>query len=214
MSKMYADIKRIVDEDISNRVNQIDVILEAITNAIHANATEINCFFNSSDTLLKLESSNIFTKKIDTIKVTDNGDGMNDLNYASFINYRTDYKKSLGCKGVGRFVFLKVYNYAHYTSRLMNEGEERKFKFDVNFDTENISKTPLKVKENYTEIILNSISLSYLNPERNIDRRIEMDIPTIKEKVLLHLIPTLFFYKKKGKNITITLIDCTTEEKV
>ena len=102
MSKMYADIKRIVDEDISNRVNQIDVILEAITNAIHANATEINCFFNSSDTLLKLESSNIFTKKIDTIKVTDNGDGMNDLNYASFINYRTDYKKSLGCKGVGR----------------------------------------------------------------------------------------------------------------
>lgn len=41
MSKMYAEIKRIVDEDISPRMTQIDVINEAITNAIHADATEI-----------------------------------------------------------------------------------------------------------------------------------------------------------------------------
>lgn len=91
MSKMFAEIKRIVDEDISNRVNQIDVILEAITNAIHANATEINCYFSSSDNPLNPEDTTIFSKKIDSIKVTDNGDGMNDLNYGSFINYRTDY---------------------------------------------------------------------------------------------------------------------------
>lgn len=37
MSKMFADIKRIVDEDISNRVNQIDVIFETDTNAVNAN---------------------------------------------------------------------------------------------------------------------------------------------------------------------------------
>jgi hypothetical protein len=49
MSKMFADIKRIVDEDISNRVNQIDVILEAITNAIHANATEILLLLHTAE---------------------------------------------------------------------------------------------------------------------------------------------------------------------
>jgi len=210
---MFADIKRIVDEDISSRVNQIDVILEAITNAIHANATEINCYFGSYDNPLNPEDSNIFTKKIDTIKVTDNGDGMNDLNYGSFINYRTDYKKALGCKGVGRFVFLKVYNNAHYISRLAKEKEERSFKFDIDFDTENINKNPFEIENNYTEIFLNSISINYLNPERHVDRRIEMDLPSIKDRVLLHLIPTLFFYKKKGKNITITFIDSTTETK-
>lgn len=208
---MFAEIKRIVDEDISIRVNQIDVILEAITNAIHANATEINCYFNSFDNPIKPEDSNIFTKRIDTIKVTDNGDGMNDLNYDSFINYRTDYKKALGCKGVGRFVFLKVYNNAHYISKLLKEQEERSFKFDNDFDTENIKKTTVEVEENYTEISLTSISSNYLNPERHIDRRIDLDLIMIKEKVLLHLIPTLFFFKKKGVNITITFIDSTSE---
>lgn len=119
----------------------------------------------------------------------------------------------MGCKGVGRFVFLKVYNNAHYISQLVKEKEERRFKFDVDFDTENIVKTPLEVKNNYTEIFLNSISINYLNPERHIDRRIEMNLPSIKDRVLLHLIPTLFFYKKKGKSISITFIDSTAEAK-
>ena len=43
MSQIIAEIGRIVDEDISNRVNQYDVIFESITNAIHANATKITC---------------------------------------------------------------------------------------------------------------------------------------------------------------------------
>ena len=40
MSKMLAEIRRIVIEDVSNRIHQYDVMHEAITNAIHANATE------------------------------------------------------------------------------------------------------------------------------------------------------------------------------
>jgi hypothetical protein len=43
MSQMLADIKRIVNEDVSNRVTQYDVIFEAITNSVHANATKIAC---------------------------------------------------------------------------------------------------------------------------------------------------------------------------
>lgn len=210
---MFAEIRRIVDEDISNRVNQIDVILEAVTNAIHANATNINCYFNSFDNPIKPEESIVFTKKVDTIRVTDNGDGMNDLNYGSFINYRSDYHKALGCKGVGRFVFLKVYRSAQYISKLTKEQEERIFNFDVDFDTENLKKTPVEVEENYTEISLNNISTNYLNPERHLDRRIELDLIMIKEKVLLNLIPTLFFFKKKGVNIMISFIDSTTGDR-
>ena len=54
MSKMFAEMKRIVDEDISSRVSQYDVIFEAITNAIHANATTIDCVFNSLILLLTI----------------------------------------------------------------------------------------------------------------------------------------------------------------
>ncbi len=47
MSQMLADIKRIVNEDVSNRVTQYDVIFEAITNSVHANATKIKCTLDS-----------------------------------------------------------------------------------------------------------------------------------------------------------------------
>src|SRR5688572_26946235 len=104
MSQMLADIKRIVNEDVSNRITQDDVIYEAITNSIHANATHIICTLNSMDNLLKLDEDESTPRKVDFISIWDNGDGLNDLNYASFCKYRTEHKLSLGCKGVGRFI--------------------------------------------------------------------------------------------------------------
>lgn len=214
MSKMFAEIKRIVDEDISSRVSQYDVIFEAITNAIHANATSIDCILNSFDNPIKENETEIARKKVHTITVRDNGDGLHDDNYDSFCKYRTEYKKNLGCKGVGRFVFLKVYNYANFTSSLATTQEVRSFKFDFDFDTDNIKSTPSEVGQNLTEVTLNSLSENYLNHDKHIDRRIEMDLEAIREKVLLNLIPTLFFYKKKGVEITISFIDQTTSDQV
>lgn len=214
MSKMFAEIKRIVNEDISSRVSQYDVIFEAITNAIHANATSIDCILNSFDNPIKENETEIARKKVHTITVRDNGDGLHDDNYDSFCKYRTEYKKNLGCKGVGRFVFLKVYNYANFTSSLATTQEVRSFKFDFDFDTDNIKSTPSEVGQNLTEVTLNSLSENYLNHDKHIDRRIEMDLEAIREKVLLNLIPTLFFYKKKGVEITISFIDQTTSDQV
>jgi len=211
---MFAEIKRIVDEDISSRVSQYDVIFEAITNAIHANATSIDCILNSFDNPIKENETEIARKKVHTITVRDNGDGLHDDNYDSFCKYRTEYKKNLGCKGVGRFVFLKVYNYANFTSSLATTQEVRSFKFDFDFDTDNIKSTPSEVGQNLTEVTLNSLSENYLNHDKHIDRRIEMDLEAIREKVLLNLIPTLFFYKKKGVEITISFIDQTTSDQV
>ncbi len=214
MSKMYAEIKRIVDEDISSRVSQYDVIFEAITNAIHANATSIECVLNSYDNPIKENETEIVRKRVHTITVRDNGDGLNDENYDSFCKYRTEYKKALGCKGVGRFVFLKLYNHASFTSSLVSKQEVRNFKFDFDFDTDNIESTPSKVEQNLTEVSFRSLSESYINHDKHIDRRIEMDLEAIKEKVLLNLIPTLFFYKKKEVEITISFMDQTTLETI
>lgn len=207
MSKMFAEIKRIVDEDISSRVSQYDVIFEAITNAIHANATSIDCILNSSDNPMKEGNTEITKRKVNSIVVRDNGDGLHKDNYDSFCKYRTEYKKHLGCKGVGRFVFLKVYNNVQFTSSLLTEQEIHKFKFDFEFDTDNIQTTKTKVEENVTEVLLNTLSENYLNYDKHIDRRIELDLFAIREKVLLNLIPTLFFYKKKGAKITISFTD-------
>ncbi len=213
MSKMFAEIKRIVDEDISSRVTQFDVIFEAITNGIHANATKIDCILNSFDNPIKENDNEIITRKVHTIVVRDNGEGLNDKNYFSFCKYRSDFKKNLGCKGVGRFVFLKVYDFATFESDIVDTQEKRKFRFDFDFDTDNLDKTPKEISENLTKISLTSLSNNYLDQDRNIDRRIDLNLEIIREKVLLNLIPTLFFYKKKGVKIAIDFIDQTTLEK-
>jgi hypothetical protein len=214
MSKMFAEIGRIVDEDISNRITQFDVIFEAITNAIHANATKITCIFNSSDTPIKTieNSTEIVKKKVDAITVIDNGDGMDDNNYDSFCKYRSEYKKKLGAKGVGRFVFLKVYDSVKYKSQLIAKQEERNFIFSREFDTNNLQKTLAKVDSNFTEISLHTLSKSYLNRDKHVDRRIELDLDLIRERVLLNLIPTLFFYKKRNISIVINFEDKTSSE--
>lgn len=211
---MFAEIKRIVDEDISTRVSQYDVIFEAITNAIHANASLINCSLNSYDNPIAENEIEFVSKKVDTIKIGDNGDGLHDKNYDSFCKYRTDYKKALGCKGVGRFVFLKVYNYALFHSSLSNNQEIRSFKFDFDFDTDNITTehSEAEIEQNYTELTLHTLSENYLDYDKHVDRRIEMDLEAIREKVLLNLIPTLFFYKKNGSNITISFTDQTSSK--
>jgi hypothetical protein len=214
MSKMYAEIKRIVDEDISSRVSQYDVIFEAITNSIHANATSIECILNSNENPIVADGTEIVRKKVHAISVRDNGNGLHDENYDSFCKYRTEYKKALGCKGVGRFVFLKVYKHANFSSSIVSKQEIRSFRFDFDFDTDNIKSSSSKVDQNLTEVNLTSLSESYLNPDKHFDRRIEMNLEAIKEKVLLNLIPTLFFYKKNGVEITITFIDQTTADKV
>ena len=71
MSKMFTEISRIVNEDISSRVTQYDVIFEAITNAIHSNSTDIKCFLNFNGNLIKDGDIEIGRIKVDTIKVVD-----------------------------------------------------------------------------------------------------------------------------------------------
>lgn len=214
MSKMLAEIRRIVNEDISIRVSQYDVLFEAITNAVHAKATKITCKLNSTDIPANDEGVEIINKKVDTIIISDNGEGLNNDNYDSFCKYRTEHKKKLGCKGVGRFVFLKVYENVNYKSELKTEQEERTFKFHLDFETEDIKIAPRKVDKNLTEISFSRLTPSYIDYDKHLDRRIELDLDAIRNKVLLHLIPTLFFFKKEKANIEIEFIDSTTSNSV
>lgn len=189
------------------------MLFEAITNSIHAGSTEITCSLTSLTSNQIEIDSDVPAKKLDSITIIDNGVGFNNENYNSFCKYRTEFKKDIGGKGVGRFIFLKLYENVRFKSLLLKEHEAREFQFNVEFDTDNLKKSASNVDKNLTEISLSSLMPQYLNPERTIDRRINLDLEAIREKVLLNLIPTLFFYKKSGKSITIEFVDLTTEQK-
>jgi len=94
--KVVASIETIVSD--LKPITWRQVIYEAVTNALQANATEIKIDFIQTQ------------EYIDSIVVEDNGDGFDDANTKSFREYRSTYKRHLGCKGIGRFLFLKVFN--------------------------------------------------------------------------------------------------------
>jgi Histidine kinase-, DNA gyrase B-, and HSP90-like ATPase len=209
MSTTAANIRRIVAEDISIRVDQFSVLFEIITNAIYANATKIRCELNSLDTPIEFDPQNPAKKRLDTIAVTDNGDGFVDENYKAFSTYRTERNKDLGCKGVGRLIYLKVYENVSLVSRLKARQEIRSFNFVLDFDPSLIVKAPEAVQENETTVSLSGLTATHLNARKHLDRRIVLDCAEIRDRVLAQIIPTLHFYGKRGVEITITFEDLT-----
>ncbi|WP_323588518.1 ATP-binding protein [Aliarcobacter butzleri] len=98
-----------VEASIENIVNDLQeikweqVIFEAVTNSLQANAININIKFYSN-------SLEVTEKKyIDQIIIEDDGEGFTEKNIESFKNYRSPLKRDLGCKGIGRFLYLKIF---------------------------------------------------------------------------------------------------------
>ena len=216
MSEMRTVIKRIVKEDISNRTMQKDALYEAITNSIHANASHIVCrLIGESQRILKEgDMLEIDVKKVIAIEIEDNGEGFTDSNYESFGKYRTEHKVDLGCKGVGRFVFLKLFSDVIYTSWLKSEQRKKEFKLTFDFESDDLIETEEIVDENKTILSLKNATIDNFGRDRHIDRRMDLNLSEIREDVLLHLIPTLYFCKKEGRGIEIEIIDILSNESV
>ena len=214
MSQMLTNIKRVVEADVSSRVTQMDALNEAITNSIHANATQITCRLRGSKDALKSDDIELFAQKVVEIEVEDNGDGFNKPNYDSFCEYRSGYKAELGCKGVGRFVFLKLFDNVRYTSYLAELNKKMEFSFSVDFNIDDVHEEDTEVTENRTVLRLSGVTAKYFNRDRSIDRRLDLCLQEIKDSVLVHLIPTLFLYKQKGVNIDIEFCDADTDSVV
>lgn len=212
MSQMLTNIKRIVEEDISNRTSQLSVLIEAITNSVFANATVISCTFHFTQEVLKTDADEVVKRKVTAIDVQDNGDGFNDLNFKSFSTYRSDYKAELGCRGVGRFLFLKVFENVKFTSWIASSKKKRDFTFSFNFNVDNMQEEDAEVTENKTLLRLSGVRPSHFNRDRMIDKRLDLDLPLIKDAVLTQLVPMLFLHKQKGKIIHITFVDKATGE--
>jgi hypothetical protein len=214
MSKMLVNIRRVVDA-VSSRTTQQDVLFEAILNSIHANASRITCRLTGTQDVLTGDNDNqVVPRKIDRIEVEDNGDGFDEGNYQSFGKYGTDYKIELGCKGIGRFVFLKVFDTVRYTSLLVCSQNKREFEFHIDFESDDIREEPIAVSENKTILSLSGVTERYYSKDKEIDRRLDLDLNEISQNVLRHLVPTLFFRKREGHSIQIIFADTSSEDSV
>ncbi|MDR7088836.1 ATP-binding protein [Cellvibrio fibrivorans] len=114
-------------------------VFEAVVNSIHSIEEKGNTDFGKIilriDRAMQrpLDIDNKVLPNIIGFTVIDNGCGFNDVNFKSFETLDSDHKIDKGCRGVGRLMWLKVFDvveiYSHFSD---NEGVLRKrlFRFD------------------------------------------------------------------------------------
>jgi len=117
------------------------VVFEAVTNSLQANSTIININFN----LFSLEISE--KRYVDQLIIEDNGDGFVEKNIKSFQNYRSQLKRDLGCKGIGRFLYLKIFE------KIQIESLDKHIDFVINKD---IKVSDLEFKTESTKVSFNN----------------------------------------------------------
>lgn len=112
-------------------VNSIHAIEEASRNG--EGYVEVRILRDGQRALLSDEQE---LSKITGFEITDNGVGFNEANYDSFTTSDSVYKIAKGCKGVGRFLWLKAFSRAEIDSIFFENGKplRRVFRFDANFD--------------------------------------------------------------------------------
>lgn len=177
---MKAETVSIVNDLKKVTVNQ--VTYEAITNSIHAGADLIEVSINS----LNKDLDDIESQYVSEIRVTDNGHGFLSDDLESFQTYRSRHKKiKFGAKGVGRFLYLKLFENVHICS----------LDKEINFNLEN------DVKIVNTNSFAKKTSVHLATPKDGY----QINKQTFVEGIKLHFLPLFKLIKSSNSNRIVTI---------
>ena len=98
-----------------------------------------------------------------SFSVTDNGDGFTAENYKSFLTADSSLKWKKGCKGIGRFLWLKAFNKTRVESTYSEAGKwlKRTFEFTFTGITPDDNIAVSDIEERKTTVFLNGIKPPY-----------------------------------------------------
>lgn len=177
--------------NIKEKIDLSHTLFEAISNSFDAEANAIIIVFKAENNL------DVESKLVSSFTVEDNGVGFTEKNIDSFSEYLTDHKIELGCKGIGRFTWLKVFE----NVRIISELDDKivNINFDKNYSKEkSVIETYHKTEKKKTSIVFqNCINIEKLS--------IELDLEKIKQSILDHFILKFSIYKHNYEKFTITL---------
>ena len=176
---MQLDIESQVRK-LGNQTNLQTVISEAVVNSIQAGATKIDVVFEYSKELFDVEEQTPVTGVV----IRDNGRGFTQDNINSFCVYGSRHKIDLGCKGVGRLCFLKVFDQVDVKSDIPEDSSHVTFTFNIDFEKSSIQKkVQADISASSTELKFSLIRKSYEKP---------YDIVKVRNQLYNHVLPMLY----------------------
>lgn len=193
-----------LDVDISTAVRRLNKnvdfkqsVCEAISNSLEANADAVVLdFFLERNLLDNVEA------KIVKFVIKDNGDGFNDNNIKSFCTHMSEYKLKLGCRGVGKLTWLRVFKKVTIES-VVNQ-EAIRIDFNTEFDkkkdiTKNktIREQPNKTTITFENLVALEKHFVYLKGKEDFEK--------FCDDIRNHLLIKLLLLKKNQKRFSIKL---------
>lgn len=124
----------------------------------------------------------------DEFIVIDNGEGFTKRNYKSFLEAYSTLKVKKGCKGIGRFLWLKAFKNVEIKSIFLENGKwySREFKFSLRGAVEpeeNIIEIDGSLcKENRTEVHLIGFQKMYRD-------EVALSLDSLAKKIIEHCLP-------------------------
>lgn len=132
-------------------------LFEAVVNSIHSieeskgERGEINIYIERSGQGNLLDDSS-FLEPIKNFIIKDNGVGFDDAHIRSFKTSDTTFKVDKGGKGIGRFSWLKAFEYVEIESLFRQEDIFYKRKFDFRLSSQGVVNESAEVVDiNHTE---------------------------------------------------------------
>lgn len=183
-------------------------LFEAVVNSIHAidDRIESDDSFSMEDAYVKVrfvrsaqQNTDGAQPSITGFVIEDNGIGMNADNYDSFQLLDSTYKESKGCKGVGRLLWLKAFDYVKINSVFKNGDSQRQRTFL--FSTQGISEHSEDSIDN-TAAIGTTVELCFIKKDYNDVMPKKTD--TIAKKLVEHC---LWYFVREGGAPRISIID-------
>ncbi|MCY7333125.1 MAG: hypothetical protein LH649_10815 [Pseudanabaena sp. CAN_BIN31] len=179
-------------------------LFEAIVNSIHSieetgiadGWIRITIERNETQGNLLDNSRNIYP--ITSFKIADNGAGFNDDNFESFLTSDSARKVEKGAKGIGRFLWLKVFDSVYIKSiyKSDNKSFKREFKFLLQHEavTDLLENVAAKKDICRTEVNLIGFKDTY---RKNCPQKAE----TISKKIIEHCL--VFFLSQSCPRIYV-----------
>ena len=208
-SKIRINFASIVDNKKLPKTAPLLPLFEAIINSIQsineAKITNGKIDINVIRTESLLVTSEWETN-IESFEIIDNGIGFNDANFDSFDVYGSDHKALLGCKGVGRIIWLKAFTNVLIESTYLgtdNNFYDRKFEFSISDEIKVMKNERSNKNQVYTKVKLCRIKKQYKHECRK-------KIDSLAKEIMNHC----FTYLALNKCPLITISDGQTSKNV
>lgn len=128
--------------------------------------------------------------------VKDTGVGFDDKNFESFLTSDSRYKRSKGGKGIGRFLWLKMFNNVSISSIYEENGNRKLRRFSFVLSNDPVEEVSIEEcnKELLTEVKLENLKSNYAN-------KLPRSIDKIGSKIIEHCLE--YFIQKECPRVTI-----------